>query len=73
MVHHTPQPPTVNGLFVRSVGDVKTISAWVGDTELIATISAEQAKTVQAALEHRNCALQIPGIVRAFTIPKISF
>lgn len=72
MVHITPQHNPVNGLFVRSAGDVKTISAWIGDTELIATINADQAKKIQAALENRNCALQITGTVRAYTIPKIS-
>lgn len=64
--------PDPNGMVVRSIGGIKSLSLWIGDTELIATIDDSQAQKVAQVLSDRDGLLQVVGSVRAFTIPTIS-
>lgn len=64
--------PDPNGMVVRSIGGIKSLSMWIGDTELIATINDLQAKKVAQVLSDRDGLVQVIGSVRSFTIPTIS-
>ena len=56
------------GLVVRSSAEGKTLSLWHGDSELIAELSHDQARTIARALTKQGGITQLVGHVREFQV-----
>lgn len=65
-----PSTPEPNGLFVRSAGSIKTVSAWYGQSELTAILNEQQTAEVVRVLTSPLAAIQVVGSVSKFNIPK---
>lgn len=59
------------GLFVRSNADGATVSLWVGDQEMIASLTPARSAAVARALTEPDAILQVVGTVRQFTAPQL--
>ena len=61
----------LGGLVARAVGNSKTVSLWVGQHELSASLTEPQARRVAQSRLSDSGIVQIVGCVSAFTVPSL--